>query len=303
MKMIIAYYKDVKIIFAKGNKMEKNISIIEKINRLYDSFFEQEKKIGNYILSNYKEVVNMTISELAKNSGTSVASVSRFCKKCDVDGFHHLKIALAREIVEGDDNIPVSNDITREDIGQSLQNILANKIEEMKQTISLIDTKEFDKILESIQNAGIVQFVAVGNTIPVALDGAYKFNEIGIRSMAGSIWETQLSFSMTLKEKDVLIAISNTGESKQVQKMVEAAKENGATTVGITNNPDSTIAKTVDYHIQTATREKLFLNEFYFSRVSATTIIEILYLFLTVGQQKSYERLSKCENLMADEKL
>ena len=77
--------------------------------------------------------------------------------------------------------------------------------------------------------------------------------------MAGSIWETQLSFSMTLKEQDVLIAISNTGESKQVQKMVEAAKENGATTIGITNNPDSTIAKTVDYHIQTATRAKIIL--------------------------------------------
>lgn len=172
------YYKDMKMIFAEGNKMKKNISVIENINRLYDSFFEQEKKIGNYILNNYKEVVNMTISELAKNSGTSVASVSRFCKKCDVDGFHHLKIALAREIVEGDDNIPVSNDITREDIGQSLQNILANKIEEMKQTISLINTKEFDKILESIQNAGIVQFVAVGNTIPVALDGAYKLMKL-----------------------------------------------------------------------------------------------------------------------------
>lgn len=91
----------MKMIFAEGNKMKKNISVIENINRLYDSFFEQEKKIGNYILNNYKEVVNMTISELAKNSGTSVASVSRFCKKCDVDGFHHLKIALAREIVEG----------------------------------------------------------------------------------------------------------------------------------------------------------------------------------------------------------
>ena len=100
-KMIIAYYKDVKMIFVKGNKMEKNISIIEKINRLYDSFFEQEKKIGNYILSNYKEVVNMTISELAKNSGTSVASVSRFCKKCDVDGFHHLKIALSDHRADG----------------------------------------------------------------------------------------------------------------------------------------------------------------------------------------------------------
>ena len=47
-KIIIMYYKDMKMIFTEGNKMKKNISVIENINRLYDSFFEQEKKIGNY---------------------------------------------------------------------------------------------------------------------------------------------------------------------------------------------------------------------------------------------------------------
>ena len=165
-----------------------------------------------------------------------------------------------------------------------------NKLEQLKR----LDAR--------VQNAGVVQFVAVGNTIPVALDGAYKLNEIGIPSMAGTIWETQLSFSMTLKKSDVMIAISNSGESKQVAKMVRNAKKNGATVIGITNNPKSTIGKEVDFHIQTATREKLFLNEFCFSRVSAMTVIEILYLFLTVGQKSSYERLSACENLMADEK-
>lgn len=157
--------------------------------------------------------------------------------------------------------------------------------------------------MDCIQKARIVQFVAVGNTIPAALDGAFKFNEIGIKAVAGTIWETQLAFSLSLREGDVMIAISNSGESRQVANMVEEAKKNGVTTIGITNNPRSTIGGNVDYHIQTATREKLFLNEFCFSRVSAITVIEILYLFLTVGQERSYERLSKCENLMANEKL
>lgn len=283
--------------------MENQQSVLDTIQIRYDSFFEQEKKIAGFILQNYKDVINMTIGDLADASGTSVATVSRFCRKCEVDGFHHLKIGLAKELVLGESEVRVSNDISRKDIGQSLQNILANKIEEMKQTVSLIDEKQLNEILDKIQHAGMVQFVAVGNTIPVALDGAYKLNEIGIPAMAGSIWETQLSFSMTLKKSDVQIAISNSGESKQVVKMVRAARKNGATTIGITNNPNSTIAKEADYHIQTATREKLFMNEFCFSRVSAMTVIEILYLFFTVGQEESYSRLSECENLMADEKI
>lgn len=283
--------------------MEKQQSVMDTINVLYDTFFEQEKKIASYIMQHHKEVINMTIGELAKASGASVATISRFCRKCEVDGFHHLKISLAKEIAETGTEFSVSNDITRDDIGQSLQNILANKIEELKQTISLMDTKKLNKILDCIQNARIVHLVAVGNTIPVALDGAFKLNEIGIKAVAGTIWETQLAFALSLGKEDVMIAISNSGESRQVQKMVKAAKENGAATIGITNNPNSEIGSMVDYHIQTATREKLFLNEFCFSRVSAMTVMEILYLFLTVGQEKSYERMSRAEGLIANEKI
>ena len=137
----------------------------------------------------------------------------------------------------------------------------------------------------------------------MALDGAFKLNEIGIRAMAGTIWETQLAFSLSLKKGDVLIAISNSGESRRVAKMVKIAKEKGATAVGITNNPKSTIGQSVDYHIQTATREKLFMNEICFSRVSAMTVMEILFLFLTVDQKKRYEQTREYESLIADEKV
>lgn len=283
--------------------MSNRQNILDKICMMYDSFFEQEKKVASYIMKNHRQVINMTINDLAKESGTSIATVTRFCKKCNVDGFHHLKISLAKEIVNSDDEIVASKSISEDSFEQSLNNILANKVRELEQTVSLIDTDILKSILDVIKKARIVQFVAVGNTIPVAIDGVYRFNEIGIKTVSSTIWETQLAFSMSLDENDVMIAISNSGESKKVFTMVEEAKSRGVKTIGITNNPNSNIANIVDYHIQTITREKLFLDEFYFSRISAMTIVEILYILLAADNKNSYNMLSACENLMANEKI
>ena len=283
--------------------MSNRQNILDKICMMYDSFFEQEKKVASYIMKNHRQVINMTINDLAKESGTSIATVTRFCKKCDVDGFHHLKISLAKEIVNSDDEIVASKSISEDSFEQSLNNILANKVRELEQTVSLIDTDVLKSILDVIKKARIVQFVAVGNTIPVAIDGVYRFNEIGIKAVSSTIWETQLAFSMSLDENDVMIAISNSGESKKVFTMVEEAKSRGVKTIGITNNPNSNIANIVDYNIQTVTREKLFLDEFYFSRISAMTVVEILYILLAADNKNSYNMLSACENLMANEKI
>lgn len=282
--------------------MSDQLTVMDHISVMYDQFFDSEKKIAKYILNNHKRVVDMTVSELAKESDVSEASVSRFCKRIGVKGFHQLKIGLAKEMVEtyGEGNI--SNDISCDNIGQSLQNILANKIEELKQTVNMIDPKEFETLLHAILDARAVQIVAVGNTIPVAIDGAFKLNELGIPTTAGTIWETQLSYTHTLGEKDVLIAISNSGESNKVVEAVEIANKNGATTIGITNNPHSAIGDQVTYHITTASREKLFLDEFCFSRVSATTVMEIIFLFLTVMVPDSHNRMATCEEMFAVDK-
>ena len=53
-------------------------SVINQICASMDSFFDTEKKIGDYIVRNPKKVVDMTVGELAKECGVSEASVSRF---------------------------------------------------------------------------------------------------------------------------------------------------------------------------------------------------------------------------------
>lgn len=282
--------------------MEK--SVLDIICASLDSFFESERKIGTYIIQHTAEVVDMTVGELAQACGVSDASVSRFCKKINMKGFHHLKITLAKEISEkGIEEEEVSNHISVNDIEQSLKNILANKVTEITQTVSMMDAKQLSEILNKLNMARTVQFFAVGNTIPVAIDGAFKLNQIGIPAVSGTIWETQIGYTYNMTAEDVVIAISNSGESTAVLRALEAAKSAGATTLSITNSEKSSAAQLSDYHITTATREKLFLDGYCFSRVSATTVIEILYLFLTSMRKDVYKSIVRHEQAIAFTKL
>lgn len=274
-------------------------SVINQICASMDSFFDTEKKIGDYIVRNPKKVVDMTVGELAKECGVSEASVSRFCKRIELKGFHHLKISLARELVDAKDDGEISGHISVDDMEGSLRGILSNKMEELRQTVAMMDSEELKKILDVINNADTVLMAAVGNTIPVAMDGAYKLNQIGIRAMSTPIWETELGYSYNLTDKDVVVAISNSGESTGVIQILEAAKSRGAVAISITNNARSSVAELSTYHITTATREKLFLDGYCFSRVSATMVIEIIYLLLASMRKESYESIVRHEQAMA----
>ncbi|GIM30472.1 RpiR family transcriptional regulator [Clostridium polyendosporum] len=280
---------------------KKEKSVLDKIFAVYENLYQAEKKIADYVINNEEKIIDMTVSELSFESNVSEATIIRFCKKCDFKGFHHLKIKLAKEMVNSEEK-NVSNDLDPNNIGQSLQNILANKIEELKQTISMMDEDVIKKILNAIKNARIVQFVALGNTIPIILDGAYKFNQIGIPSVANTIWESQLAFAYTLTEEDVVISVSSSGSSKRLLTLIDIANEKHATTICITNHEKSPLANKCKYHISTATREKLFFDEFSFTRISTMAVIEILFLLLIAEKRDAYSWISKHEHSMADDK-
>lgn len=201
-------------------------SVINQICASMDSFFDTEKKIGDYIVRNPKKVVDMTVGELAKECGVSETSVSRFCKRIELKGFHHLKISLARELVDAKDDGEISGHISVDDMEGSLRGILSNKMEELRQTVAMIDREELKKILE-------------------------------------------------------------------------AAKSRGAVAISITNNARSSVAELSTYHITTATREKLFLDGYCFSRVSATMVIEIIYLLIASMRKESYKSIVRHEQAMA----
>lgn len=270
----------------------------------YEQFFDAEKKIADFIMENKKAVVDMTVAQLARASGTSDATVSRFCRRCGFKGFQSLKMDLAKEVMEEErDCLQVSNEIDRRHLTQSLQNILANKTAEMTATIGMLEPDNLEAILQVLEHARIIQFAAVGNTIPVAMDGAFKFNQLGLRSVSGAIWEGQIAHTYNLGPEDVVIIISNSGTSKRLLTMAQGAHENGTLVIVITNNASSPLAKISDYQIITATREKLLTGDFWFSRIPAMLVIETLYLLLFVSRPDARAHIHRHEDSIRQDKL
>lgn len=60
-------------------------------------------------------------------------------------GFHHLKISLARELVDAKDEGEISGHISVDDMEGSLRGILSNKMEELRQTVAMIDREELKR--------------------------------------------------------------------------------------------------------------------------------------------------------------
>lgn len=280
--------------------MEEGHSVLGAICASYNAFFRAERKLADYIIGNKEAVVGMTVGELARASSTSEASVSRFCRRCGFSGFHSLKLALAAEVAgEKREGGRVSNEISRDKLSQSLKNILANKIAELTETVNRMDTGELEKLLTRLEGARMVQLAAVGNSIPVAMEGAFKLNQLGILAMAPQAWEAQAAAAFNLGPEDVMLVISGSGASGHLEEIARGAKKNGCFLAVITSSAQSPLARLGDCCIITATREKLLTEEFWYSKLAAVGVLEILYLLLQADMGQSAEHMRRLERVIA----
>ena len=275
---------------------------INKIFAVYNDLFEAEKRVADFVTGHQEKVLELTVSELAVAADTSVATIVRFCKKCGCTGFHQLKIKLAREMM--DEGQQHSNEVlSMENLLPSLQTILQNKVEEIQQTFKFIEEREFRAILKKILNARVVLFAAMGNTIPAAMDGAYKFNQLGIQAITSPVWETQLALGRTLSVDDVVFAISASGASRHLLELAELATQRGAVVVSLTNHPQSPLAQKSQYHITTATREALFIEKMSFTRIPALAVLEAMFLLLLTEKENACPNINLHEQTVAPDKI
>ncbi|MFC6323233.1 MurR/RpiR family transcriptional regulator [Companilactobacillus baiquanensis] len=279
--------------------MKSKKNIIDIIYEKLPQMSTTDKKIAQVIIENSEKVVDFTIAQLAHKADVSEASVSRFCKNIDISGFHQLKIKLAQISNQNDGFKSVNGS----DLQKSLSNIIDNKSLEIRKTIENLSEEDLKQILKILTDARIIQFTAEGNTYPVVEDAIYKFNQVGILAIGNSSWETSLAQTMNLNNNDVLIVISNSGESKELLEQIKVAHQKNIQVISITNRADSPIAKQSEFHLMTSVRQKVFQSEYYFSRIAAGTLIETIFLLLVSKDKFRRDQIVKHEEIIADRKI
>lgn len=267
------------------------------------TFSGTEQRVVDYILAHRAEAPTLTAAQLARKSGTSEASISRFCKHLGFENYRGFQFSLGRDLSRHNGGLDLDGEVSLDNVEGSLRNILATKTGELEATLRGLDAQTVRAVVGLVANAGVVQIAAVGNTNSVAMDATFKFSQLGLRCMTHEVSEIGTGFALTMQPDDLLLVISNSGRSQRLMRLVEAARSRGASVVAITSDEQSPLARMADHVLRTVNHEALLTTgDFAFSKISAMAIIEVIYYFLLPLIEGGREHISRYEELIQPDK-
>lgn len=265
------------------------MNIKSKLKVLTDS----EKKVANYVLDNYMDVLDYTVTELSEKADVSDATVVRFCRSIGYKGYQDLKINLAQDAIVPYKHLNTS--LEKEDKpSQIALKVIRSEIETLEETINILDMKELEQAARAIKNARKVVFFGCGGSAMVAMDAMHKFLKIGIHCIIQMDVDVQAMESALLGPEDVAFGISHSGTNRNVIECLKNARDNGATLIGLTTYGKSPMQRLCDYLLMTSTRETIFRSESVTARVAQLSVIDSLVAIMSyMDYDGSYDAIQK----------
>jgi len=275
---------------------------IVRINESIDSFSAQELRVAKYVLNHQEDVSQMTISELAKKSKSSTATIVRFCTALGFKGYRDFIKSFYHDVVSnalGDENIYEIDNVNPAELSiEDTINIVTRlNIEAMTNTLKVIDKKCVEKAVEAIDKANRVCIYALSGSVVVADDAAFKFERLGIDCQVFNTVHSQILSASILKPNDVAILISYSGETKEIISIAELANKNTHNTIGITKYGENSLSKVCSVNIRHSSIGKGLRTYSTRSRVVQQNIVDILFVALA---QRRGDNLKKYYELFKD---
>ncbi len=144
----------------------------------------------------------------------------------------------------------------------------------------------------------------MGGSGCVAMDGQHKFLKIGYMAMAFTDSNLQAMAASVLTSRDVLVAVSHSGASKDILMAMDIAKQSGAKTIAITNYGKSPIVEKADVVLYTSSNETAFNSDALSSRIAELTIIDMLYIGVSYKRyDESYANILKTRKALDSTKI
>jgi DNA-binding MurR/RpiR family transcriptional regulator len=277
----------------------EQVSCLQKIREVYPALKDAEKRVAEYILQNPSDIIHCSITELAEVCKSGEATVFRLCKRLGYKGYQELKIKIASEVVSPIEDI--HEEIKEEDNSFIImQKIFNSTIYSLNQTMKINDSQLVDKAVDILDKCERIAFFGMAGSGAVALDGYHKFLRTGKRCVFHSDSHFQAMESAMFGEKDCIIAVSNTGSTKELIENLTTAKENGVKIISITANGKSPIAKVSDVVLVCFGQEHKFKTEAMDSRISALALIDCLFVGICLRNKEEYlESLAKVRKSIA----
>jgi RpiR family transcriptional regulator, carbohydrate utilization regulator len=282
-------------------KMEtkQGMTVIETIKENYSNIFLAEKKVADFILENPEKAGNANVSELANYSGVSDATVIRMCKHIGYQGYYQLRIDLSRDLGRKQVWDVDMENIKLDTVGGLFQ-AFSSRILAIGKNLGQAKLLECANLIKTSKQ---VHLVAVGNTSPLAMYMDFRLGRLGVKCTSSMIPEYWMNYVNLADSDDIVIAISRSGESKQVVQALELAKEKGLKVIAITGAEYSPVSKLSDCVLLSNVQGQAF--DYYkgYSRLNETVVIDALLHFVTNEEKIIANSADKPEKILSEYKL
>ena len=266
------------------------MNVLQYIKQNFDSFTDREKLIAEYLLSNKKSIISMSAKEIGDVTNTSAPTVVRFSKKIGFDSLNEMKLQLSLNLQSDDENVDfeyLHSDLSTQNIIRGVKSSIDSI---MNQTLGVLKEEELEKAIELLSKANNVYIFSVGSSSLVGMDFYYKLSRINKRCIAHSDTHLQMTSSALMEKDDVAIAISYSGETKEVIKCAENAKSKGVPVISITKaSISNTLADMSDIVLRVPFVEKSLREGAMSSRISQIAVIDMLFLGMARTNLKGIE--------------
>ncbi|EKO3572842.1 SIS domain-containing protein [Vibrio metschnikovii] len=270
------------------------MSIVNRMISRRTQLSENELKIADWILAHPQQAALMTSLQLAEQVSASQSSIIKFAQKMGFKGYSAFKLLLVEELSRKQalESTPVQHNIFINDpLAVIAQKLVQAKTDAMFHTTNALCFEQFHHAVNWINQAHRVQIVGIGGSALTGKDLAFKLLKLGITALAEQDSHVQIATARTLTPQDVQIAISFSGDRKEVFIAAEAAKQQGAKVIALTAPKKSKLRQLADIALDTIADETQHRSSSIASRTAQNVLTDLLFISLVQRREDSARQL------------
>lgn len=253
------------------------------------------RKVGDWVLADPARVAGVSAAELGRRTGTSQATVTRFCRALGLDSYQRLLLELARE--QGQEAGPLGPDIGPDDpLDRVVAAVAQADLAALRATAERLDPDALERAARALAQARRIDVYGVGASGFLAVELRARLFGIGCEARAWTEVHAAKTSAALLTPADAVVALSHSGATREVLAPLELAAERGAATVAVTGDPRSPVARAAGAHLTSTSAETGFRHGGFGARHSVLLILDCLYARVT---QLTYSRAAAALALTA----
>lgn len=278
------------------------MSTLLRIRQIYPTLAQNDRKLADFLLDNAEQARHLSSQKLAQLAGVSQSSVVKFAQKLGYKGFPALKLALGEVLAQPQvaPVVTVHNHILSSDPLKTVgEKLLLEKQAALRATLDINSEQQLLTALEMLRAARRVILVGIGASGLVAKDLSFKLLKIGVMAVAEADMYVQLATIKALSREDLLLAISFSGERREINLAAEEARIAGAKVLALTSFSPNGLQQRADHCLYTIAQEPNIRSAAISSSTAQFALTDLLFMALLQHElDHTHDRIHHSEQLV-----